>query len=553
AEICDWVPGNPARTLHEALQCINFVHFVVTFIELPLVGWGIRLDKCCGQFYDDDIQAGRITRDQAQELVECLFVKNQETGYLHSPLWSGFGGGALGYQTLNIGGMDSSGKDITNEISYIVLDAMQAIRTVTPPLALRYHDGTPKKLVERAIEVIASGMPQPAFFNDKVTIPRLVELGASIQDARNYSINNCMVPIISGKNRNHPSAWLNGIGLAGCLNEALGIEPLPGYFKRQGHKMEAPEKVTSVEELIDATIENFAWLTQRLVKMGNIMDAVYKEFAPRPLLSALTDGCIDRAQDGREWIEKPDYRDLIALGLNNTADSLAAIKKLVFDEKKVSMETMIEALKNNWEGYEDLQEMCLAAPKFGNDIDEVDAISAELGKRIKEETSKLKTNWGTSVIPDGTSGTVHYLFGSTCAATADGRKAKETFHDGSVSPMGGRDNKGPTAVLNSVSKVNPLNTWNHLFNQSFMPEHVTGRNAELFAQYIKTWADLGIHHVQFSAVGKDTLVDAQEHPSENANLLVRVAGYAAYFVDLSKIVQDQIISRTPQAFSGPSC
>lgn len=545
ARTCEWVPENPARTLQEALQCYWFVHLVVNFIELPQVGSGIRFDQCFNRFYEADVKEGRLNREQAQELVECLFVKFQETGFLHAPIWSGFGGGALGFQTVTIGGTDSEGRDITNEMSYIVLDACKSVRAIVPPLALRWHDGIPKKLVDKAIEVMASGMPQPAIFNDKVNVLRLVSLGCPIEDARNYSINNCMVPTIPGKNFNHISAWAGGIPVPLCMNAALGIGPL-ALYKKAGDKVLDPAKVNSMEELLEATMENYRWLVHRLVLIGNITDALYQEYAPRPFLSAVIDGCIDRAQDVREWNYIPDYRDITLFGLNTVADSLAAVKKVVFDDKKVSMEKLVEALKNNWQGYEDIRQLCLNAPKFGNDDDYVDLISREVARRIAEETRKCRTNLGTPVIVDGTAATAWWSFGRVCAATPDGRRAGDAFNDGTISPMAGMDKKGPTAVLKSVSKVDPLISWNHLFNQTFMPQYLTGRNAELFAQYLKTFADLGIHHIQFTTVGREVLEDAQKHPEKYPNLMVRVAGFAAYFIDLDKRIQDAIIARTPQ-------
>ncbi|MBS7269526.1 MAG: hypothetical protein KIH10_11910, partial [Candidatus Freyarchaeota archaeon] len=514
-------------------QCYWLIHLIVNFIELPMVGDGIRFDVCFNPYYEKDLKEGRITREQAQEIVECVFVKSQETGFLHPPVWSGAGGGAIGFQTITIGGTDSDGNDVTNEMSYIVLDAMKSVRTVTPPIALRWHDKIPKKLIDKAIEVLATGMPQPAFFNDKVNIPRLVSLGVPLSDARKYSINNCMVPTIPGKNLNHRSAWANAVPLPKLLYEVL---------------ISKGEEFNSIEELIDAFIEKYAIRIRKLVFLSNIADSLYRQYVPRPFLSAVLDDSIERAQDIREWNYNPDYRDVVILGLNNVADSLAAIKKLVFEEKRVSMKQLIAALKNNWEGYEDIRKMCLEAPKFGNDDDYVDSISREVAKRVTQETMKCKTNLGTPVIPDGTVASAFWLWGRICEATPDGRKAGETFHDGSISPVGGRDHKGPTAVLKSVSKVDPLISWNHLLNQNFMPQYLEGHNAEVFAQYLRTWADLGIHHIQFSVVGRETLEEAQRHPEKYSNLMVRVCGYSAYFVDLSKDLQDSIIARTPHCF-----
>ena len=547
AENCGWVPENPARTLHEAIQSYWFIHLIVGFIELPMVGDGIRFDVCMGPFYEKDLEEGRITREAAQELVECVFIKGQETGYLQPAIGAAATEGNVGFQTLNIGGVDSVGDDVSNEMSPIVLDAMKSVRTVTPPLALRWHDKMPKKLIDKAIECLASGMPQPAIFNDKVNIPRLVSLGVPIEEARNYSINNCMVPTIPGKNLNHRSAWAGGVSLPACLCSALGIEPLAGFFKT-GNAMAEPEKISSIEELMDATAENCKWYMKRITLVNNIADKLYEEYVPRPFLSAVLDDSIERAEDIRKWNHKPDYRDIVLFGLNNAADSLAAIKKLVFDEKKVSMAELIEALKNDWDGYEDLRQMCLDAPKFGNDDDYVDLISRELGRRVAKVAKECKTYHGAPLTTDGTVATGFWMIGFLTPATPDGRRNSESLHDGSVSPMVGRDHKGPTAVLKSVSKVDPLVTWNHLFNQTFLPQYLVDHNAELFAQYLKTFADLGIHHVQFSIVDRETLIDAQKHPEKHTDVMVRVCGYSAYFIDLAKDLQDQIIARTSQCF-----
>ena len=547
ASNCDRVPEHPARTFPEALQSYWLVHLVINFLDLPQVGSGIRFDEVFNPYFEADLEAKRINRDQAQEWVEFVFVKFQETGFLHAPIWSGFGGGALGYQTVTIGGVDAQGKDVTNEMSYIVLDATKSVRAIVPPLALRWHDGIPTRLVEAAIEVMATGMPQPAIFNDKVNVVRLVNLGCSLEDARTYSINNCMVPTIPGKNMNHISAWASGVPLPFCLNTALGIEPL-ALYKKSGSARIDPATVSSWEEVMDATLENYQWIIERLVLIGNISDALYKEYVPRPFLSTIVDDGIERAQDVREWNYEPDYRDVTLFGINTVADSLAAIKKLVFDEKLTSMEELILALRSNWQGYEELQKKCLAAPKFGNDDDYVDLISRELGKRFAEATMNCKTNRGTPCIPDGTASTAWWMFGRICAATPDGRIAGEAFNDGSISPMASRDKKGPTAVLNSVAKVDPLLSWNQLFNQTILPDYLKGHNAQIFAQYLKTFGDMGIHHIQFTSVGRDTLEDAQENPDKYPTLQVRVAGFAAYFIDLDKNLQDSIIARTPQCF-----
>lgn len=549
SEICDWISEKPPRTFHEAIQLFLFIHLVVNFIELPQVGCGIRADTLFYPFYKRDSEDGRITREKALELLECLWVKFLETGFVHPPIWAGFGGGGLGWQTVTIGGVSDDNEDVTNEMTYLVLESTKNIQTLQPPLALRVHNNTPRELLLAATDVISTGIGQPAFFNDKAVIPRLLSLGFPLDDAVRYSINNCMVPTIPGKNLNHRSDCYGWFNVAKCVE--LALNQGKDFKTEEQLSVDTPDPTSfaSIEEVLDAVMEHFRFNMHKLVTIGNVADILYKEYLPRPFLSAVTDGCIEQAQDVRDWNYTPDYRDVVFGGTSNAADSLAAIKKLVFEEQRVSMAELIDTLKKNWEGKEDLRQMFINnAPKFGNDDDYVDSIAKRLFRLITDETIKFKTIMGTDVVPDGTMASGHFMLGDVTNASPDGRKAGDPLADGSVSPVYGRDTSGPTAALRSVSKVDAVRSFNHLFNQSFMPQFMKGDYAETFVDYLRTWADLGIHHIQFNVVGKDTLRDAQEHPEDHSDLIVRVAGYSAYFIDLSKKLQDSVIDRTQQCF-----
>ncbi len=549
SEICNWISEKPPRTLREAIQLFLFVHLVVNYIELPQVGCGIRADTLFYPFYKRDLENGGMTREKAQELLESLWVKFLETGFLHPPIWSGFGGGGLGWQTVTIGGVSSENEDVTNEMTYLVLESTKSLQTLQPPLALRVHDKTPRELLLKAVEVLGSGIGQPALFNDKAVIPRLLSLGFPLDDALNYSINNCMVPTIPGKNLNHRSDCYGWFNVAKCLELALNQGKDFKTEEQLSIETPDPSSFVSIEEIEDAITQHFRFNMHKLVMIGNMADALYKEYLPRPFLSAVTDGCIERAQDVREWNYEPDYREVVFGGVNNVADSLAAIKKLVFEEQRIGMAELVDVLKKNWEGKEDIRQMFINdAPKFGNDDDYVDAIAKKLFRQVADETMKFKTIMGTSVVPDGTMASGHFMLGDVTNATPDGRKAGEALPDGSVSPVYGRDQSGPTAALRSVSKADAVRSFNHLFNQTFMPQFMKGEYVETFVDYLRTWADLGIHHIQFNVVGRDTLRDAQSHPEEHSDLIVRVAGYSAYFIDLSKKLQETIIDRTQQSF-----
>jgi pyruvate formate-lyase/glycerol dehydratase family glycyl radical enzyme len=547
AEICDWVPENPARTLHEALQSFFFIHLIIDFLELPTLGQGVRLDQITYPFYKKDIEKKRITREDALNLLELLWIKFEEMGFVHPPRLFGSGGGGLAWQNVTLGGVDKEGNDASNEMSYLILDATRELHSVQPPLCFRYHDKMPRELVLRGIDTQRTGVAQPAFFNDKMMIPYLLSKGIPLEDARDYAINNCMSWIIPGKSM----VYRQGMGMFSftkCLELALnqGVDMLSG--NQIGYPTPDPLTFKSIDDIVEAIFQQYLFFFEKQVYLTKISDALYEEYLPRPFASALLDDCIQKGKDCRRWYYH--HRSYVMpSGVNNVADSLAAIKKLVFEEKKVTMAELLDALKNNFEGKEDLRQMLLSAPKFGNDDDYVDRLAQVLHFRITKETQKFTDYYGFPFDVDGTNATMGYFLGFDVAATPDGRKAREPLHDGSVSPGQGRDVKGPSAVLNSVSKVDPLLSCNHLFNQRFAPEFLEGENRGVFADYLKTWSDLGIHHIQFNVIDPEVLRDAQVHPERHTDLIVRVAGYAAYFVDLTKSLQDDIIARTEQHFA----
>ncbi len=547
AGICDRVPENPVQTTHEAIQCFFFIHLIVGFIELPSVGCGVRLDQIVYPYYKKDLDQGRVTREEAINLIESLWIKFEEMGFIHPPRLFGSAGGGLAWQNITLGGLDKEGKDASNEISYLILEAITELHSVQPPLCFRYNDKTPRALALKAIDSIRSGVAQPAFFNDKMMIPYLLEKGIPLEDARDYAISNCMSWIIPGKSM----VYRQGMGMfsfTNCMMLALnqGTDWLSG--QKVGYATPDPLTFKSIDDIIEATFQQFNFFMGTQVYVSNIADALYEEYLPRPLISALVDDCIQKGKECRRWYYF--HRNYVMpTGVNNVADSLSAIKKLVFEGKKVTMAELLDALRKDFEGKEELRQMLLSAPKFGNDDDYVDSIAEKVHFRIKEETEKFTTYYGYPYDTDGTNASVGYFLGFDVAATPDGRKAREPLHDGTISPVQGRDRKGPSAVLKSVSKVDPLLSCNHLFNQRFAPQFLEGENREVFADYIKTWADLGIHHIQFNVIDPQILKDAQAHPEKHADLIVRVAGYAAYFVDLTKSLQDDIIARTEHALS----
>jgi choline trimethylamine-lyase len=546
-ETCRQVPANPARNLNEALQCFIFITFIVNYIDQPQVGNGIRFDKIFGPFYDKDINTGTLTRNQAKELVEAVWVKMQEGGYVQPPVWVNNGGGGLGFQTITIGGVDADGKDITNELTYVCLEVMGELQTIAPQIAVRLHDDTPSDLFEAVLKCIHTGCAQPGLFNDNVNIPRLTGLGASIGEARDHGINNCMQPVIPGKNIHYRAGHTGALFLPMCLNLALSEGKFMG--KSVGAKTLPVSELRSYDDVWEAFCAQVDYAGKVLTHISNIADVLLKEYIPRPFLSAVLDGNIEKASDMRDW-EYLGLRHHLVFGCNNAAGGLAAIKKLVFDDKIFTLNEFCAAVENDFKGeHENIRLMIdRKVPKFGNDEDYVDLISRDIMLKVKKVCDYSIDIYGNPHLIDGTTASAPIGMGMLLPATFDGRKFGEPFHDGSISPIQGKDTRGPTATLRSVAKIDPLKTGNFLLNQKFMPVFFTPAKYSLMKSYLKTWSELGIHHIQFNCVDRPLLLDAKEKPKEHESLVVRVAGYSAYFIDLDNRMQDEIIQRTEQRF-----
>jgi formate C-acetyltransferase len=548
AEVCDWVPENPPRTLHEALQCYFFITLITRVIDLQTPGLGERIDQIMYPLYKKDKEEGRITREEAQELVEYVWLKMNEFGEL-MPLRMGLGqgGSVVTARVTTIGGQTPEGDDATNEMSYIVLDAIKAINLAEPSVAIRLHKNTPAEYLYAITDALRQASGVFSLFNDEMMIPYLSSFGLPLEDVRNYSTEGCMRWIIPGKPMGFRA--LGGMfALPRCLELALsqGIDKYSG--KQIGARTPDPLTFTSIEDVIEAHLAQVRFLVEKLVTINNFVEVLDNEYLPQPFLSALMDGCIENGQDLRTY---KYFANTIfqPIGQVTVANSLAAMKKLVFEDKRVSLAELLDALKNNWEGKEDLRQMFInEAPKFGNDDDYVDLLARDVYLRTTQTIRSFKNIYGGSFMEDGTGGSTYYSGGFLTGATPDGRKDTEWFNDGTISPAIGTDMKGPTAVLKSVAKIDHVGTFTHLFNQKFLPQYLEGANKDAFVAYLRTWVDLGIHHIQFNVFDRQMLLEAQQNPEKYANLVVRVAGYSAYFVDLAKGLQDQIIARTEQGF-----
>jgi len=548
AENCKQVPRFPAKNFHQAVQCFWLVYLIAYLIETTRHGIGVRIDQILYPFYKKDREEeGVITREEAQELIECLLVKIEETGQIVTRSFHATGSGTSLYQTFTIGGVDKYGNDASNEVSSILIDAALSMQTCQTNIALRYHPRISHQLVLKAIELMRTGIGYPDLFNDSMIVPTLRERGVPLEVARTYTIPACVQLTLPGKNTQN--RIVNGcfLSVAKCLELALNQGKPMNNGRQIGYPTPDPSSFRSVDDVMAAYLKQVNFAVDKVVKINNIAQHVYAQYGQLPFTSVLLDGCIEKGKDCTEWTEY-SYSHIIAPGFVNVSDSLAAMQKLVFEDKTITMDELLSALKNNFEGYEVLRQKLLNAPKFGNDDDYADDFMRDVVHKTQDEVKSFNNLWGYPWTLDGSVAGGYYATGTATWALPDGKREgrMEACADGTISPAAGRDKNGPTAVIKSMGKVDPPVT--QTGNQKFMPQFLEGNNREKFAAYIKTWADLGGWHIQFNTVDRDTLVQAQKHPEQYSDLIIRVAGYSAYFVDIPKGLQDDIIARTPQSF-----
>ena len=554
SDICSWVPENPPRTFHEALQFFYFIHLAQR-LELMAHAAGYRFDQLANPYYINDLKERRITREEALELLECLWLKIEDVGELSIPVSAGIQVGALAWQNFAFGGIEEDGTDATNEMSYLMIDATMACRTREPALVLRYHEGTPDPLIEKALDLIATGHGQPAFFNDRLIIQYLkTNYNIPEKIARGYSVPACVRWGIPGKSIHPMVPNVGAVSLLKCFEFALnsGIDKFTGM--QVGFPTEDPTKFKSIDDVKDAYLTQVDFIAKKISVMWNIAAVIYSEFGQRPFSSALIDGGLDGGKESTENIFREGLTVLTA-GPTNVANSLAVIKKLVFEDKEVSMDTLVDALNKNWIGCEAIRQRAINnVPKYGNDDPYVDELMRWVHIESNKQFQKYHGIYGGRYVLASSIAAGYYSLSLGTGATPDGRRDGEACADATVSPHAGTDQKGPTAVLKSVANLSPLDTgWDHLLNQRFLPQSLSGKYREVFKSYFKTWSQLPIWHIQFNVVSSDTLKDAQRHPDKYSDLVVRVAGYSAYFTQLTEELQDQVIARTEQSLgeAGP--
>ncbi|HHV61642.1 MAG TPA: glycyl radical protein [Firmicutes bacterium] len=554
AEICARVPAYPARTFQEALQTVWFLQ-VIAQIESSGHGYSLgRLDQYMFPYYQNDISAGRLTPDGALELLECFWIKLFSVNKIRSWSHTRFGAGYPLYENLTLGGQTPDGRDATNDLSYLCLDAAEDIRLTQPNLSVRYHRSCTDKFLLRCCEVIRKGFGMPALMNDEIIIPALLSRGVKLEDAMNWATIGCVEIGVPGKwgYRATGMGYFNllkslELTLNGGRDPKTGIELYPTRI--------AFEACSSFDELWSEWKRQISYYIRLHAQLDSIIDLSLEDLTPDVFASALTQDCIRRGKTIKEGGAVYDIVSPIIVGTANLANSFAAIKKLVFEDHSIEPEALLEALRNDFSGHEGERIRRLLinrAPKYGNDDDYVDTIAADIQKAYIEELSRYKnTRYGRGPIggvysPSSSTISANVPMGLVVGATPDGRRSGEPVAEG-VSPFRGTDRKGPTAVFKSVSKLPNIYfaVGGQLLNQKITPGSLNTREGlKKLADMIRAYFDLKGWHVQFNVIDADTLRDAQKNPEQYTDLVVRVAGYSALFVALDPATQDDIIART---------
>lgn len=542
-------PAKPARNFMEALQSF-WIMQIGCYIEAngPSYSPG-RVDQIFYPCYKRDIEAGVLTSEEALELIECLFIKFASNTWFLSKNAAMYFAGYQPYQNICVGGITRDGKDATNELSYLFLRAKMDVRLHSPSLSARVHKQSPEKYLQKVAELSQIGTGFPAIHNDEVTIKMMLISGASIEDARDYCLVGCVEPYIPGK----MSKWTDGghynYGSAVELTLTNGISVMNGG-KLLGVQTGDPAQMT-FDELKDAVKKQLAFCIKHIATACHICERLHEQYTPYPYMSSMIKGCIDTGKDitsgGAELTIGPAF---IGTGIADLANSLSTIKEFVYDKKLIEMTDLVEAVKNNFGGYEAMKAMIGNNGHFyGNDYDCVDDFAREMTDYAFRQITQYKSYRGPHYISGLYPVASHVPHGEVVSALPYGRLAGTPLADG-CSPKGGTDVKGPTAVLKSVSKLNhDSHVAGTLLNMRLDPASSLGEDGNFrIVSLIKSFIDLNIYHVQFNIISSELLRKAQKNPDEYKSLIVRVAGYSAFFTELCKEMQDDIIQRTIQEF-----
>lgn len=544
AEVCAWVPGNPARSFYEALQTLLFCHVLIFWDSRPCGTSPGRVDQYLYPYYKQDIEEEKLTKDEAIELLECLRVKLSSARDFHYSHARDALAGEADFHNCTLGGQTPDGKDATNELSYLWIEAAVRTKTPHPTLSIRVHENLSPEFAMKAAELCSLGLGYPAWFGDKTTIPYLLNRGRTLEEARDYALAGCVVHVVPHKTA---GVWPIFFSMGKVLELALndGVDPRLG--KQLGPKTGRFEDFTCYDELYQSFKEQAKYFITEAAKSLNEIRLFRAAAMPQVFASCFFDDCIKRGQNALGGgCRYQDIMYLLPLGIIDVVDSLASTKQRVFEEGSVSKQELMAALKANFEGKEHIRRLLLSSHKYGNDDDYADSIAVDLYSWLTRLLDTIDACYGVKYVNAPHSVAHHGAAGKKCGALPSGRLAEVALADGAVSPCQGVDVKGPTAVIKSAGKIDQLPILGALFNMKFHPSALdTKSDLNKFLALIKTYlVDFGGKHIQFNVVSRETLLDAQAHPERYRNLIVRVAGYSALWVELDRTMQNEIISRT---------
>lgn len=549
ASNCDVIPAHKPQTYYQAIQHYWFTHLAVTTELNPWDAYSPgRLDQHLGGFYDSDIENGDITRDEALELMECLWVK-----FYNQPAPPKVGitlkesSTYVDFANINTGGIKPDGTDGVNEVSYIILDCMEEMKLVQPNSNVQISRKNPLKFLKRACEIAREGWGQPAFYNTEAIVQELMNAGKTLTDARKGGSSGCVETGAFGTEAYILQGYFN---LPKIFELTLynGVDQMTG--KQLGLQTGDARDFKTYDELWDAYTKQVKYFLDIKTRGSNVIEQIFAEYMPVPFLSILTNDCIEKGKDYNAGGARYNTSVIQGVGTGTITDCLSAIKYNIFDNQKFTMDQLLEALKADFVGYENIYNLVAnKTPKYGNDDDYADSLMQQMFNFFVDEVSSRPNMRGGSYRVDMLPTTCHVYFGDVMIASPNGRRAHKPVSEG-ISPEKGADVNGPTAVIKSCAKMDHLKTGGTLLNQKFTPEVVAGEEGlDNMANYIRTYFNMDGHHVQFNVVHRELLLDAQKHPDDYKDLIVRVAGYSDHFRNLDKPLQDEIIDRTEQDFN----
>lgn len=546
AKTCRTIPEHPASTFQEALQCVHLCH-IMTYWDTFFTGVSFgRVDQYLYPYYRNDIDSGLIDRKYATELIECFRVKQSgKRNFFNGTIKKALSG-ETHMHNATLGGITADGRDAVNELSYVWLDAAENAMVAHPTLSIRWHEKIDFDFVMRGIEVCKLGLGFPAWFSDTAAIEYLMSQGVTLQEAREWAVGGCVLHTVVGKTPSTIPCVMN-LGKVFELTMNNGRDPLRDNILI-GPETGDTTGFASYDELYTAYISQLEHFIEIGTRHNNQVRVLRAQNFPETFVSCMFDDCIAKGDTimgagGRYQI---NCQYLLTGGCVDVGNSLAAIKKCVFEDGSLTMKQVVEATAANFVGYEDVHALLCAAPKFGNDDDYVDSIVSGLYAHLVKKLATVKGAFGAHFVASPHSLSWHGSMGNSVGALPSGRKAHVALADGAVSPCQGTDICGPSASINSAGKIDQIPIFGTLFNMKILPSSLkTAEDSIKLSALIKTYlGDYKGKHIQFNVVDREILLDAQKHPENHRNLIVRVAGYSALFVELNETIQQEVIDRT---------